>query len=179
MFLPMDKLNLPLILYNKMTATSIGVMIAIKMFDEERLASYKIHPIDIPMCLWCISGFFSSVLNASGGNVLGPKDGLQECWNTFMIWGAPYLVGRLYFADPDSLKFLCRVFFIAGLMYIPLILYELKMSPQLHRIVWGYMQHDFSQTIRGGGYRPMVFMEHGIMLGMWVCIASMIGVWFA
>ncbi|MDM8556179.1 O-antigen ligase family protein [Desulfococcaceae bacterium HSG7] len=174
MFLPMDKLNLPLILYNKMTATSIGVMIAIKMFDEERLAGYKIHPIDIPMWLWCCSGFFASVANG-----LGPKDGIQECWNTFMIWGAPYLVGRLYFADPDSLKFLCRVFFIAGLMYIPLVLYELKMSPQLHRIVWGYMQHDFSQTIRGGGYRPMVFMEHGIMLGMWVCMAAMIGVWCA
>lgn len=172
MFLPMDKLAIPLILYNKMTATSIGVLIAIKVFDPDRLENFKFHPVDIPMLLFWISGFFSSVTNG-----LGAKDGIQECFNTFMIWGVPYLAGRLYFSDPAALLTLCRVFFIGGLIYIPLTLFELKMSPQLHRMVYGYMQHDFSQCIRGNGYRPMVFMEHGIMLGTFMTMSALVGLW--
>lgn len=172
MFLPMEKLNIPLIIYNKMTATAIGVMIAIKVFDEERLESFSFHPVDIPVILWCISGFIASVTNG-----LGPKDGIQESFNTFTQWGIPYFVGRLYFSSPEGLKSLCRALFMACLIYIPFILFELKMSPQAHRIVYGYMQHDFSQVIRGSGYRPMVFMQHGIMLGTLMAMASLVAIW--
>jgi hypothetical protein len=172
MFLPMEELNIPLILYNKMTATAIGVFIAIKMYDPEKLEGAALHPVDIPMVFWCLSGFLSSITNG-----LGPKDGLQEAFNTFTIWGIPYMAGRLYFSNPESIKLLCQSIFAAGLIYTPFVLFELKMSPQTHRIVYGYMQHDFSQVIRGGGYRPMVFMEHGIMLGTWIAMAALVGLW--
>ncbi len=172
MFLPMAQLNIPLILYTKMTATAIGVMIAIKMYDPDRLEGAALHPVDIPMVFWCLAGFIASVTNG-----LGPKDGIQEAFNTFTLWGIPYLAGRLYFSNPESIRLLCRAIFLAGLIYIPFVLFELKMSPQSHRILYGYMQHDFSQVIRGGGYRPMVFMEHGIMLGTWICMGALVGLW--
>jgi len=172
MFLPMEKLNVPLIIYNKMTATAIGVLIAIKVFDEERLESFSFHPVDIPVILWCISGFIASVTNG-----LGPKDGIQESFNTFTQWGIPYFVGRLYFSNPEGLKSICRAIFMAGLIYTPFILFELEMSPQAHRIVYGYMQHDFSQVMRGSGYRPMAFMQHGIMLGTFMAMASLVAIW--
>jgi len=172
MFLPMAKLNVPLIIYDKMTATAIGVLIAIKMYDPQKLEGASIHPVDIPMVIWIISGFLSSVANG-----LGVKDGLQESFNTFTIWGIPYIAGRLYFTNADSIKLLCRSVFAAGLIYIPFVLFELKMSPQAHRIVYGYMQHSFAQVMRGDGYRPMVFMQHGIMLGTWMCMAALVGLW--
>jgi hypothetical protein len=172
MFLPMEKLDIPLILYNKMTATAIGVMIAIKMYDPEKLETDALHPVDIPMVLWCLSGFLASVANG-----LGPKDGLQEVFNTFTTWGIPYIVGRLYFSNAGGIKLLCTSIIAAGLVYTPFVLFELKMSPQAHRIVYGYMQHSFAQVMRGGGYRPMVFMEHGIMLGTWISMAALVGMW--
>lgn len=172
MFLPMARLNIPLILYTKMTATAIGVMIAIKVYDPDKLEGAAIHPVDIPMVFWCLSGFIASITNG-----LGPKDGIQEAFNTFTIWGIPYLAGRLYFSNTEGMKLLCRAIFAAGLIYVPFVLFELKMSPQSHRILYGYMQHDFSQVIRGGGYRPMVFMEHGIMLGTWICMGALVGLW--
>lgn len=172
MFLPMEELPVPVILYTKMTATAIGVMLAIVVFDSERLGKLTFHPVDIPMVLWIISGFLSSVAND-----LGAKDGLQEAFNTFTLWGVPYLVGRLYFSNPLGMDMLCRALFAAGLIYVPFVLFELKMSPQSHAMVYGYMQHSFAQVIRGGGYRPMVFMEHGIMLGMWMAMAALVGVW--
>lgn len=172
LFLPMDKLPLPLILYDKVTATGIGIVMAMIAMDGERLAEYPWGIMDLPLFFWLLSGFLASVTNG-----LGPKDGVQEAFNAFTIWGAPFMAGRLYFSGPKAQSWLCGLFFLAGLVYIPFVAFELVMSPQAHRIVYGYMQHDFSQVIRGGGYRPMVFMEHGILLGTFMCMAALVGIW--
>jgi hypothetical protein len=60
---------------------------------------------------------------------------------------------------------------------MPLCWIEMKMSPQLHRWLYGYHQHAFNQQKRWGGYRPMVFMQHGIACAMWMATASIIGTW--
>jgi len=49
------------------------------------------------------------------------------------------------------------------------------MSPQLHAWVYGAYQHEWIQTLRSGGYRPMVFMQHGLMVGLWMSAASIVG----
>jgi hypothetical protein len=49
------------------------------------------------------------------------------------------------------------------------------MSPQLHQLVYGFHQHSFGQTKRFGGWRPMVFMQHGLMLSLWMVAASLMG----
>jgi hypothetical protein len=51
------------------------------------------------------------------------------------------------------------------------------MSPQLHRLVYGYTQHTFAQTIRFDGYRPMVFFTHGLTLALWMVCALLIAGW--
>lgn len=66
---------------------------------------------------------------------------------------------------------------MGGLIYIPLCLFESRMSPQLHNIVYGYHAHSFAQTQRLGGWRPTVFMQHGLEVGMWMMAASLIGIW--
>jgi hypothetical protein len=38
--------------------------------------------------------------------------------------------------------------------------------------VYGFMQTDFQMTMRGGGYRPMVFMNGGLTLAMFVLSAA-------
>lgn len=172
LFLPMEELKVPLVLYNKMSATGMGVIAAIFLFDVDRIKKYQFKAVDIPMVVWLFSGILASLFNG-----LGLKDGLQEAFNTFMLWTVPFIAGRLYFSTSKNQMVLCKAFFTAGLIYIPFIIFELVMSPQAHRIVYGYMQHDFSQVIRGGGYRPMVFMQHGIMLGTFMCMSAFVGWW--
>jgi hypothetical protein len=89
------------------------------------------------------------------------------------------LLGRLYLGDPDSFRLLTVAIVLGALLYVPLCLYEIRMSPQLHRLVYGYHQHEFLQTIRYGGYRPMVFMEHGLALGLWMVAATLLALWLA
>ena len=68
---------------------------------------------------------------------------------------------------------------MASLIYLPFVFWELRMSPNLHHFFYGYSQHDFAQTIRGTGYRPMVFMSHGLALARFlfvgICSAFILG----
>src|SRR6266545_4824883 len=89
----------------------------------------------------------------------------------------PYLIGRIYFNDLESLRELAIAIFVGGLIYLPLCWIEMRLSPQLHVWVYGFHQHSFLQNIRWGGYRPMVFMQHGLMVGMWMCMTALVGVW--
>ena len=61
----------------------------------------------------------------------------------------------------------------SALIYTPLCLYEVRMSPQLHLRVYGFMQHEFLQTIRFNGFRPMVFMQHGLALALFLTSATL------
>ena len=80
----------------------------------------------------------------------------------------PFFLGCSLFRTRSDLVDLLRVIVIFALAYVPFILVELRMSPQFHRWVYGFHQHEFIQTIRDGGYRPMVFMQHGLALANFI-----------
>lgn len=91
-------------------------------------------------------------------------------------WWAPFLLGRKLFHRPEHLRLLLRALALAALIYTPLLLFEVRMSPHLHQWVYGYQQSDFLQTIRFGGYRPKVFMRHGLNVGLFMCAATLAAV---
>ncbi|GMV90689.1 MAG: hypothetical protein AMXMBFR82_04670 [Candidatus Hydrogenedentota bacterium] len=157
--------------YNKMTATCLGAFLATLMFDPTRLVSYRPRWVDLSCLILCFCPVASSLTNG-----LGLYDGLSESLRVIIQWGFPYFLGRIYFNDLRGMRELAIGVFIGGIIYVPLCWIELRFSPQLHRIVYGYHQHGFVQTIRYGGYRPMVFLEHGLMVGMWMTTASLAGV---
>jgi hypothetical protein len=89
----------------------------------------------------------------------------------------PYFVGRLYFSEIKDHKVIANVLLIVALIYLPFCFYEMRLSPVLHSYVYGFGQHVFAQTYRMGGWRPMVFMRHGIELGLFMAVASVVGFW--
>jgi hypothetical protein len=173
LFLPMAGYGVPgLPDYTKMSATTFGVLIGAALFDTDRLLSWRPKWIDIPIFVWCCCPFMSSYLNG-----LGVYDGFSEIVRAFIAWGLPYVIGRVYFSDLDGLRELAVGMFIGGLIYIPFCWFEVRFSPQLHKWIYGFRQHSFAQQMREGGFRPMVFMQHGLMVGMWMGMTTMIGVW--
>jgi hypothetical protein len=173
LFLPMAGFSVPgLPDYTKMSATTAGVLIGALIFDTDRVLSFRLKWIDWPMLIWCVSPFASSYLND-----LGMYDGVAEVVHGTIIWGLPYVIGRVYFNDLEGLRDLAVGMLAGGLIYVPLCLLEVRISPQLHLLVYGYNQHSFWQNVRDGGFRPMVFMQHGLMVAMWMSMTALIGVW--
>jgi hypothetical protein len=176
LFLPMYGLKVQgLPTFDKVSVTPIGVLLGVLIFDGGRFFTFRPRLIDLPVLVWCVVPFFSAVTTEWGA-----LEGISVMYRQFTAWGIPYFLGRLYFSDLRSMRELAIGVFIGGLLYVPLCLYEIRMSPQLHNMVYGFQQHnDFGQTLRGGGYRPMVFMQHGLAVGTFMCTAAIIGVWLA
>ena len=176
LFLPQRAgFRLPLIPdYQGMVATCYGIVLAILVYDFQRLKEFKLGWIDLPMLIWCISPIFSSL-----SNDLGAYDGINEAITQSVTWGLPYFLGRIYLSNITAQRELALNIIKGGILYVPLCLYEGRMSPQIHKIFYGYYPHPsgIGQSYRLGGYRPMVFMEHGLMLGMWMMIVTLIAFW--
>ncbi|MCC6488777.1 MAG: O-antigen ligase domain-containing protein [Candidatus Hydrogenedentes bacterium] len=156
--------------YNKMTATCFGAFAGTILFDINRIVRFRQKWVDSAALLLCLCPVASSLSNG-----LGLYDGLSESLVLIIRWGMPYFIGRIYFSDLTGLRELAIGIFIGGLIYVPLCWYELRFSPQLHRMLYGYHQQGFAATIRYGGYRPTVFLQHGLMVGMWMVTAALAG----
>jgi hypothetical protein len=173
MFLPEATIHFPGIpSFTKVTVTCAGVLLAAWRYDRERLLAFRFIAVDIPMLLWCTCPFLSSVVNG-----LGVYNGVSEAMYQSFTWGLPYFVARIYFSDKEGLNTLGTVVFLGGLIYIPFCFVEMMLSPQLHRWTYGFHQHSILQSMRDGGFRPMVYMEHGLMVAMWMVAGSILGIW--
>ena len=163
---------------DKISATSVGALLGVIIFDASRLMKYRFSWVDLPIIIWCLTSIPSALTNEVPAEAKSALyDGLSGVVKDVLLWGIPYLIGRLYFTDLMALRELAIGLFIGGLLYLPLCMYELKMSPHLHQMIYGFHPSSFLMTIRYGGYRPMVFMQHGLMVGMWMTSATLVGFW--
>ena len=158
--------------YTKVSAISIGLVLGGRISGKRQAVSFKWKLYDLPVIIFCISSIATSVLNQ-----LGFYDGVANCFAKALWLGVPYTAGRVYFNSTDSLRSLCKGIIVGGLLYVPLCLYEIRMSPQLHTMLYGFFQHSFAQHVRYGGWRPAVFMQHGLMVSFWMAIASVVAFW--
>jgi len=174
LFLPQAVLPLPGIPdYDKIAATCYGILLATCIFDVGRFSTFRLSWIDIPMVIWCLCPVASSL-----SNDLGLYDGMAAALGQTVTWGVPYFLGRIYLNSLNGMRELAIGIFVGGLAYVPLCWFEMRFSPQLHRIVYGGNPGaDFSQTIRLGGYRPTVFLTHGLAVGAFMMGATLVGIW--
>ncbi len=85
----------------------------------------------------------------------------------------PFLLGYRYLSTPQGTSQLARALVLAMLAYSPLMIIEVRLSPQMNVWIYGYFQHDFVQTMRYGGFRPIVFLEHPLWVAF-LCLTSLL-----
>ena len=171
LFLPAATFQLPGIPdYSKMAATCAGILLAALIFDTDTLLSFRPHWFDIPMFVWCFCPF-----GTNAAENIDMWDSFSWSVNQFITWGMPYFIGRVYFTDAEAVRELAIGFFISGLVYIPICLFEIRMSPQLSKCLYGFDAGYSGRRL--GGWRPTGLMASGLMLGMWMTSASLCGVW--
>jgi hypothetical protein len=105
-----------------------------------------------------------------GGKVLpglSHYDALSEIIRT-LLWIVPFFLGRYFFSDVKDNEGIFKILVILAIVYSIPMLYEIRFSPQLNRIIYGYYATDFIQSIRGDGFRASVLVGHGLPLAFWI-----------
>ena len=96
-------------------------------------------------------------------------DRMDEIWPPRKMSAAiaivPFLLGMRVLGTVEAQAEFLRVLVVAACAYALLALFEVRMSPQLSNWVYGFFPHSFAQHIRSGGFRPVVFLPHGLWLG--------------
>jgi hypothetical protein len=168
---PMDKRSIP----------ALCMLVAVLFTARNELRTSRVgRGIDLLMGLLLI-GIVGTTLGNRDQLVYGKAtlqgyalhDTLSESVRAILGTLAPFLLGRTLFRNSQNAEDLLRGLVVAGLIYSPFVLLEVRLSPQLHGWVYGYGQHSFAQTVRSGGWRPMVFMAHGLALALFVCACSL------
>jgi hypothetical protein len=116
-------------------------------------------------------------LQGAGKSIHGfyPSDGIKFAGRNLMSL-IPMFIGWRYLSTDSARAFLLKALPSATLIYSLPMLYEIRMSPQLHRLVYGYFPSSFVQQMREGGFRPVVFFNHGLSLAMFVALAILAAV---
>src|SRR6202008_4639029 len=87
------------------------------------------------------------------------------------IFFIPFILARQFLRSAEANTLLLRALVIAGLAYTVPMLFEIRFSPPLHTWIYGYSPHDFIQQVRDGGFRPVVFIGHGLGVAFFALMA--------
>ncbi len=155
--------------YDKMMAATVGIVLGTLIFHPNRLLELRLRWFDVPMLCWCTAPFIASMQNG-----LGPYDGLSGSLLCIVRWALPYFIGRVHLGDLEALRELTVGIIVGGIIYVPAILLEIRLSPFIKGMVYGIYQWEGTRL---GGFRPFVFLATGLELGMWMTAVCLTSVW--
>lgn len=179
MFLPAGfEINLPGIpAFTKFSVTSM-TFLAYMLITRRELGYRSLNGLFKVLIIGFIIAPFFTVFNNPGSYLFLPGlsyyDGLSDSVG-HLLYFLPFLIGFKYFRNYESQYVLFKYFAIAAVIYAILALYEVRMSPQLHNIFYGFFPSSWLQQVRSGGFRAIVFMGHGLLVALFLAIG--LGVW--
>jgi O-antigen ligase/polysaccharide polymerase Wzy-like membrane protein len=135
---------------------------------------YKFSLADILIVSVIIGPFVTSTLNGDPIRYrhlvldgVGPYDGISTAILQCVIL-VPFFLGRQFLRSAEGNVSLLRALALAGLIYTLPMLFEVRMSPQLHIWIYGFPPHSFLESVRGEGFRPMVFIGGGLQVAFFL-----------
>lgn len=85
----------------------------------------------------------------------------------------PLFLAYLHLTKPEHHREFLVALVTLGLLYSLMALIELRLSPKFHIWTYGYFQHQWLQHVRGGGFRPALFLKHGLWVGFFLFTVAM------
>ncbi len=157
---------------DKVLATNMGMLLGTLVFRLERWRAYRFHAADAFILAFCASSFAASVMNG-----LGAYDGFSRFCQALFRYGLPYFAGRTFLRTREDIIEVARVVLTSAAVYAVPAIWEWRMSPQFHNVMYGEFQHDWLQHRRHGFWRPILCFQHALGLGAFFAWTSILGVW--
>ena len=167
--------------FDKNSITGILLIIFLFLF-RKKFRFFQPGLLTTVLVAYCIAIVVTNELNALP--IITPVNYIQGLTHydafsdvmRFIIYTIPMFLGRYFSTDLNDTEVFFKSLVFMGLIYTLPMLYEVRMSPLLHYYVYGYSPSSFFQQMRDDGYRPMVFVGHGLGLAFWLSICIMAAV---
>ena len=155
---------------DKVSLPNLSLLLGCFLFAGRRLRMIGgMGMTELLIVLFVSSPLFTSQFNADpifAGDTILPGVGLYDGISAVelaLITALPFFVGRQFLRSAEDNEDILRTLIVAGLIYSLPMLFEIRMSPNLQYWIYGFAATDFVMTYRSGGFRPMVFMGHGLI----------------
>jgi len=163
---------------DKMSVTAVATLLLCWIYGSQAPRPRRSFLLYVFALAFVISPILSSFTNSyelqkAGKSIPGfyPLDGLKFAGRNLLLL-VPTYIGSRFLSTDNARSLLLKAVPTAMLFYSLPMLFEIRMSPQLHRWVYGYFPHEsFAQQIRAGGFRPVVFFSHGLALALFTALA--------
>jgi hypothetical protein len=163
---------------DKNSVPNLCVFIACMILGSTRAVTLKFGIPTVLLSSYILMPIVTSLQNGDAIYIadrilpgVGLYDGLSAAL-TASITLIPFFLGRRLLRKSEDILNIFVVLVIGELIYTLPLLFEIRFSPQLHFWLYGYAPADFLQSVRGGGYRPMVFMGHGLLAALFLMTAA-------
>ena len=177
LFLPIGfEIDFPLIpVFDKRTVPTIMAYIGCKYISKIPITLLPPAGLERKLMLLLFFGAIGTVMSNRDAIVevdrYLPGLGYYDIFSVIMaqfILLLPITLGlQIIKTSEDQIK-LFKLLVAAGLIYSIFIIFELRMSPQLHKWVYGYFPYMWGQHERYGGFRPVVFLGHGLWVSIFI-----------
>ena len=171
---------------DKTLVTSISVLLWAMLFAHHKVIAIPRNKILVAlMLLYVASPFLTMLNNRDPLSLLVSSLPGMTIYDAFslvlrqIIELLPFLLGYSSFKKEEDIRQLLKALVMSALAYSVLILWEVRMSPQLHSQFYGFFPHSFGQQMRAGGFRPVVFLGHGLLVSIFIAMAivAAVGLW--
>lgn len=160
---------------SKSSLSILTILFCLKVLKKQTIGFFKLKGISIVLMVMLLTAPFLTALTNTEPTEFNPAlrlyDGMSMMITTILTIIIPFLLGRQYFSNKESQILLIRYAATAALVYSLFVIFEIRFSPQLHKFFYGYFPHSWLQQSRGGGFRSVAFMGHGL----WVAFFIMVG----
>ena len=96
-----------------------------------------------------------------------------------MLRLAPLFIGYWMITTVRDQRMMLTLIVVAGLCYSLLFLIEIRLSPQIHRWVYGFHSSSIVGSERGGFYRPKAFLHNGLIAAFFTLtiVIAAVAIW--
>lgn len=164
---------------DKSTLPNLAALLLAPIFIKRGTFRWPVSPmVKLLMLTWVLVPFGTMWNNGEPlivGTSFRPGIGAWETVSA-MINNAldlvPFLLGAALLSDAKGHRDIVRAMVIAALIYSLPILAEIRLSPFLQDKIYGVVRLGyFAQQMRGGGFRAMVFLGHGLLVSTFLAMA--------
>jgi hypothetical protein len=159
---------------DKRTVSGVALLLGVLISDPQAFSRLRLSWLDGPMLLYLAHPLTGLVFDSRVASL----DAIDLLIQRGLGWGVPYLMGRLYFGDPEGSRDVAISMVWAGLAYLPLCMYEEVVGPRGYVAGFSYGIHpELGMVDRLGGWRPEGFLNNGLELATWMALTAVMAVW--